>query len=225
MPVRNGVDPGAVGCLGPDVEHHVTHTIRQRLDESGLEARATFADRAVGTSRIAAFGALSRHHFLERAGRFLRCLHTINEQDTIAHLNCVAWQADQALDIVPPRYRMSEHHHVAALRGAAEQARVVAVKNPADILGIHVQTDTRNDQAGTGRIGIPIREFVHEQKVTDQKGFLHRARGNPERLEQQRAEHPGNQQCIDDRLDCLDKGVALFLFLGGHLALLALVRA
>ena len=108
----------------------------------------------------------------------------------------VAGQADQPLDVVGAVGRMLEDHHVAALRLAREDAAVERA---------------HRERAGMPRVAVG--HLVDEQEVADQERRLHRARRDPERLEEQRADHAGEQQRVDDGLDELEKP-ALGLALG-----------
>ncbi len=69
------------------------------------------------------------------AGMFhLRRLDPIDVENTVLHLDLVTRQADQPLDVIRPRRRMPEHHHIAAL-GLRRQN---AARNRADAKGAGV---------------------------------------------------------------------------------------
>jgi hypothetical protein len=110
----------------------------------------------------------------------------------------IARQADDALDVVLAGARVLEHDHVAALglggEDAARQER--AQVHPAD--------------GRAGRRGIAIGPFRDEQIVADQQRRFHRAGGNPEGLEQQGAEHAGDEQGVDDGLEEFAEPLPLF---------------
>ena len=119
----------------------------------------------------------------------------VDVEHPVDHLDAVAGQADQPLDVVGAVGRMLEDHHVAALRIAGEDAPV-----------------ERADRERAGVARIAVRHLVDEQEVADQERRLHRARRDPERLEEQGADDAGEQQRVDDGLDELEKpalGLAL----------------
>ena len=91
-----------------------------------------------------------------------------------------------------------EHHHIAALGLAAQEAAMHRVAE-------------RPAAKGKGVAAIAIGEFLDEQIIADQQRVLHRARRDVERLEQEGADHHGDQAGIDDRLGQFAPGFALLL--------------
>ena len=115
--------------------------------------------------------------------------------NAVLHLDMVARQADHALDVVRLVVpRQLEHHHVAALRFAAEDPAV----------------EQRQSQR-KGKAAVAVGIFRDEEIVADEKRGNHRARRNVERLEREGSHHQCDQDRVEDDFDGLGNS-SLFLF-------------
>ena len=157
-------------------------------------------DNIVLAARNAADRPLLFKHFLKLAVGLHADSHIVQIQKPGLDLDPVARQADQTLDEILTIDRMAEHHHIAALRVTRQNA-----------------ARNRADRKGAGIFRIAIGHLVDEQKVADQQRVFHRFRRDPEGLEKHRAEHPGDQQGIDDRLDEFDDAAFGLRCLACHL--------
>ena len=193
--------------------------IGQRFDLAAFEAGAALPDGAVFATRAQLLWALGGHDLFKGACIFDFDRGAVQADDAVLDLHLVPRQANQTLDVVAARYGVTEDHHIAALRLGPEKPIVVAVEHSADILGVNLDPDTGEHQAGARRIGIAVSHLVHEKEIADQQRLFHRPRRDPEGLEEQGPKDTGDQQRPEDCLDGFDKGVAGF-FLGGHAALL-----
>ena len=124
------------------------------------------------------------------AFRLTRAELAVDVELALAHLDAVAGQSDDALDVVGRVVaRILEHRDIAAVRQAPEDAS--GERRPAERQRI-------------ARIAVAV--FRDEQVVAHQQRGDHAAGGNVERLERDSAHHDGDQAGIDDRLDVLDPG-------------------
>jgi hypothetical protein len=128
-------------------------------------------------------GPLAFVHLLERRlGRQLGRL-AIDVEDPVAHLHRVPRQPDDPLDEVLPVHRVAEDDDIATVRRAAEDA---------------AREGAHRERAGMA--GIAVGHLVDEEEVADQQRVLHRSRRDPERLKEQGAEDPRDQQRVDHGL-------------------------
>ena len=152
----------------------------------------------------------------ERRDLLARDHLAVDEQPAVGHLDLVARQADQALDVVGLAVaRQLEHDDVAALGLRGEDA--AGHRRGGEV-----------EKARQRKMRIAVGVFRHEQVVADEQRRHQRTRGNVERLKEQRAHDERDQQRLDDDLDGLPP--ALFLLhrrrarLGGLHALFAHLR-
>ncbi|CAD5254240.1 hypothetical protein BOS5A_200099 [Bosea sp. EC-HK365B] len=112
----------------------------------------------------------------------------VDVEDAVDHLDAVAGQADDALDVIGRSVaRQLEHGDVAALRlGGPDPAL----------------EQRRAERHRVLRIAVGV--FRDEQVIADQQRRDQRARGDVEGLEQQGADHEGDEQRLDDDLDRLE---------------------
>ncbi|MPL88756.1 hypothetical protein SDC9_34783 [bioreactor metagenome] len=199
LALGHGEDRGVVGHpIVRDVQDVVADPVRQGLGLARLQAGAADPHRVVFAARHQLLRALRRLHLGEGAGIGELHRRAVDVQHALHHLDLVAGQADQPLDEVDVLRRVTEDDDIAAFGLARE--------------------DPAGDRAGGERAGmarIAVGHLVDEEEVADQQRVLHRARGNPERLEEQGAEHPRDHQCPDDGFHRLDD--AAFGFLGHSL--------
>ena len=121
---------------------------------------------------------IDRHHVFDP-------LHShrlaVDVEHAADHLDAVAGQPDQALDVVGLVVpRQLEDDDVAALGIVAEDAAVEQRQPEAD-----------------GVLAVSIGEFGHEQIIADQQRRDHRARGNVEGLVEEGADAEGDDHRID----------------------------
>ncbi len=202
MPLGHAEDAGFVrAAVGADIEDRMLGPVGQCLDLARFQAFRAGSDRPVLTARRAAFGALAFVGLRELAGILHGHRLSVQLQPSADHLDRVARQADHALDVILPGCRMAEDGHVATLGLVAENPGVVAVEEPADILGVDVDAEPLDADRRARGIGIAVGHLVDEEEVADQQRVLHRAGGDPERLKEQGAEDARDQERPEDRLD------------------------
>jgi len=170
-----------------------------------------FADGAILATGAHTLWPLKLEGLTERAAVFQLHRRAVDMQDTVFELNTVAGQPDDTFDEIRPVHGMTEYSDIAALRLLAEEPRIVPTGPAAYVLGVDIDADGGNAHARTGRVGVAIGHLVDEQEIPDQQRVLHGPGRDPERLEKDRAEHPRDQQCIDDGLDRLGDCAAFFL--------------
>ncbi len=113
------------------------------------------------------------------------------------HLDAVARQTDHALDVVDVGLaRQPEHHHVAAGRYRAHDAPVEEIGRERERVA-----------------GIAVGKLRDEEIVADEQRLLHRAGGNVERLEQECADHEGDEKRVDHHADRLAQSALVVI---GH---------
>src|SRR5581483_654872 len=112
----------------------------------------------------------------------------IDMEDAADHLDAIARQADQPLDVVGPVValalvaRILEHRHVAALRLMEEDA-----------------AREEAEREWKRMLAVTVRAFRHEKIVADQQGRDHRPGRDVERLDEESAHDDGDQDGIDHR--------------------------
>jgi hypothetical protein len=201
MAFRHGEDIGVVAAArNIDVQHRMLAAFGQGFDEAAFLADAAIAHGTVFAAGRVLHRALQFHHLFEDARGFLRHDNAIDVQDSVLHLDLVARQTDQPLDVIGPRSRMAEDHDIAAFRIGAE-----------DPPGKRAKADLRQrDLTGIARIAVG--HLVDEQEVANQQRVFHRFRWNPEWLEEDRAEGGSDHQCPEDGLDRLDDTAVCLVF-------------
>ncbi|GJD69745.1 hypothetical protein MMMDOFMJ_2683 [Methylobacterium gnaphalii] len=163
--VQLGIVPETVVAI--TLDHAVLHTARKRLHV--LRHLGRLAE-GVGGFVIGDLLALDRL--------------TVDVEHARDHLDLVAGQADDALDVVGGVVlRQLEDGDVAALRLGAPDAGMVLA---GQVLG---------ERQRVFRVAVGV--FRYEQIVADQQCRHQRARGDVERLEQQGAHDEGNEQSLN----------------------------
>src|SRR6185503_20113814 len=108
----------------------------------------------------------------------------VDVEQAFPHLDAIAWQPDDPLDVVGRVVaRVLEHRDIATGRQAPEDT--AGERRPAE-------------RQGVARIAVA--EFCDEQVVAYQQRRDHAARGDVERLIRDSAYRDGDQARIDDRL-------------------------
>ena len=155
----------------------VAHAVRQRL---AIALDALHDAVVVGDEVVDAL-ALDRR--------------AVDVEHAVDHLNAVAGQTDDALDVVDRVVlRQAEHHDVAALRLRGEKA---------------AGKDRRRERQRV--VGIAVGIFGDEQIIADQQGRNHRAGRNIEGLKQKGADDERDDQGMEHHAYCLGES-ALFPF-------------
>ena len=156
--------------------------------------------RFAGAARQALDELVEQHHraalFIDEIlGRPARHLLVIDVELAVPHLDMIARQADDPLDVVGRGIgRQFEHRDVAALRRMRQ-----------DPAGKQRQSEGQRIAA------IAIGEFRHEQVIADQQRRDHRSRRDIERLIGDGADHQRDQHRIDDSFDGLEEPARGFL--------------
>ena len=181
------------------------HVIDRRVVERPVVA--DLDDRMVerrfaGPARQALDILAQQHHRAalvvdEILGRPARHLLVVDEELTVPHLDVIARQSDDPLDVVGRGVgRQFEYRDIAAMRR------------------------TRQDPAGKQRqsegqriAAVAIGKFRHEQVIADQQCRDHRSRRDIERLIGDGADHQRDQHRINNGFDGLEKPARGF-FLG-----------
>src|SRR5271167_4451268 len=160
MSGRHLVDPGVVesSLVAVDLNDPMLDPAGKRLEVlRGLHRLAEVIDGQKGRDRLA------------------RDLLAVDNEPSVEDLDLVAGQADQPLDVIGLAVaRQLEHDNVAALRLGGEYATGYR-------LGGEIE------KARQREMGVAIGVFGDEQVVADEQSGHQRARGNVERLEQNRA--------------------------------------
>ena len=165
MAGRHGVDRGVVveAVIG-EIERRVAHAVRQRL---AIALDALNRAVVVGDEIVDALA-------LDRLA--------VDVEHAVDHLDAVAGQADDALDVVDRVVLgQAEHDHVAALDRLTDNA---------------AGEDRRRERQRI--MGVAVGIFRHEQIIADQQRRDHRAGRNIEGLKQEGADDQGDDERVED---------------------------
>src|SRR6266545_3006134 len=117
-------------------------------------------------------------------------------QQPADHLDAIAGQADDALDVIGGGVtRQTEYRHIAALRLRAKDA-----------------ARKQWQRKRQGIAGVAVAELRNKQIISDQQRGLHRSGWNIERLEQERADHERDKEGLNNHAACFGQ-LALFALL------------
>ena len=163
MPRRHYIDLRVVEeAVVLDVERSIRHAVRQDFAPAPEVLAGLRVDEII-------------HAFaLDRLA--------VDMQHAVDHLDAVARQPDETLDVVGGAVlRQTEHHHVAALRFGGEN------------------TSGKPSRRTRERIvGVAVSVFRHEKMVADEERRLHRSTRNVEGLEQECPDQDYEYQCRQD---------------------------
>ena len=177
------IDAGEILFRQADVEHGVADAAGQRFDIARVAAETLAADDAFIGDIVAWMRQIllrGGDHIVGNrddqigdaaAGDF----DAVDPHHAIDHLDAIPRQADDALDIIDIVDRMFEHHDIAALGHAGE--------------------DAAGDQRPAERQAVPrpaIGRLVDDQIIANQQARLHRFRGDVE---------AGDHEAADDQHD------------------------
>ena len=191
---------GVVGARLLDVQNLVSNAVRQSFHGAIFDAITAQRWTRVCATREALRGALFFVNFHERRDGRLRSRVAVDVKNAVFHLDAITRKADQAFDIIRAVDGVFEHHNIAAFGVITEDTFVRTFGKTTEIGAKHSRA---------GGVGIAIGEFVNEQEIANQQRGFHRARRDPERLEQQGADQARQNKCKYDRFDGFKKATVV----------------